>query len=455
MKKTEYIFLLFIALLLTTGSKPYFEKDGTPDIDLPFEGLSIKEKIEKMNQWLDSITSGSILGFYGGKTCGTEPHVHWLVLVGKNDHPSKKYGNVKTMTTYGIHGHGESTGFHASSKEDEGIEYFYYDLRHLWVWTLKIKGDTNYVQKETNENKVTEDSGMIVINADNCSIYSAAINPNGQELVGACGNTLKFWDMSGKKKDAVSGLMDIINVVAYSPDGRYIAVGGVDFGYQTLTGVIKVWDSKMENQILHVRDHTKWIYSLSFSPDGKYIAGCGNKCETIKIWEIADGKEKVIFIDENTEDINTVAFSPDGRYIASGNSNRMTRVYDIEKAKKKRTILGNDGINSVGFSPDGKVIAVGIADAIIKIYDTKNWQELKSLNGHTGSILSTAFSPDGLLLATASNDRTIKLFDAKTWECVRTLQNHTDGVKSVSFSKDGKYLVSSGMDGRVVIWNLK
>jgi WD40 repeat protein len=50
---------------------------------------------------------------------------------------------------------------------------------------------------------------------------------------------------------------------------------------------------------------------------------------------------------------------------------------------------------------------------------------LRTLTGHTRSIVSVKFSSDGALLASGSADKTVRLWDPETGEQLRVLEGHT------------------------------
>jgi WD40 repeat protein len=47
-----------------------------------------------------------------------------------------------------------------------------------------------------------------------------------------------------------------------------------------------------------------------------------------------------------------------------------------------------------------------------KVWESQTGQELLTLKGHTGWIMSAVFSPDGRKIATGSTDGTAKVWDA-------------------------------------------
>jgi WD40 repeat protein len=56
--------------------------------------------------------------------------------------------------------------------------------------------------------------------------------------------------------------------------------------------------------------HSSYIYSVAFSPDGKYLAS-GSFDNTVKLWSIELQKE-VTTLQGHSSSVSSVAFSPDG-----------------------------------------------------------------------------------------------------------------------------------------------
>ncbi|NIS67143.1 MAG: myosin kinase, partial [Gemmatimonadales bacterium] len=67
--------------------------------------------------------------------------------------------------------------------------------------------------------------------------------------------------------------------VAFSPDGRQIAVGG-DGRSATIL------DATTGSELRTLRGHAWEVYGVAFSPDGKFLA-TGSRDQTVKIWDTA------------------------------------------------------------------------------------------------------------------------------------------------------------------------
>jgi WD40 domain-containing protein/caspase domain-containing protein len=213
--------------------------------------------------------------------------------------------------------------------------------------------------------------------------------------------------------------------------------------------------------------------NVAFSPDGKMLAlggsGSGAPGGTVKLWDVASGRA-LRALSGHAVAVNSVAFSPDDTVLASGNNDGTVRLWDVATGRELRTLSGHTsgfncgwGLKSIGFSPDGwtlasgsgeRNLASGSADDTIKLWDVTTGRELRTLSGHSDAVDTVAFSPDGRMLASGAEDHTIKLWDVASGQELGSLSGHSSGVTSVAFSPDGKVLVSGGADGMTRVWDV-
>ena len=261
--------------------------------------------------------------------------------------------------------------------------------------------------------------------------------PGNQPVALVLANTLK------------SGADDVMSL-AFSPDGRLLASG---HRHQT----IKLWDVA---SVTEVRSLGELGLTVAFSPDGRMLASGGGMDNKIHLWDVATGAEMSVLVGRSSPLFShpaqafSVAFSPDGRVLASGNGDDTIQLWDVASGTELRTLAGHtDSVMSVAFSPDGRMLASGSFDHLIKLWDVAGGRELRTLAGHTDSVQRVAFSPDGRMLASGSDDHTIKIWDVANATELRTLAGHGDQIWSLTFSPDGRVLASGSLDHSLKLWN--
>jgi hypothetical protein len=233
--------------------------------------------------------------------------------------------------------------------------------------------------------------------------------------------------------------------IAYSPDGKYIAAG-----YST--NEVRIWDAKAGTLVKTLTGHKDIVWSVAFSPDGKTLVS-GSADKTIKCWDVAAGKE-LRTLTGHTSTVSFVVYSTDGVYIASGSADKTIKFWDAANGRLLQTLTGHTKtIASIAYSHNGKFMASGSWDDTVKVYYAVGGAEIMTLIGHTDSVFAVAFSPDGKKLASGSRDHTIRIWDVSTGKEERRIEGFTDAVWSVAYNPDGTCIAGSSADGMVKIWD--
>jgi WD40 repeat protein len=118
--------------------------------------------------------------------------------------------------------------------------------------------------------------------------------------------------------------------VALSPDGRLVAAA---LGFDPARDgpvPIKVWETAGGRERLSLEEHPSWVVSLAFAPDGRTLAA-GGVDGSLCLWELASGRRRHAFAGHETS-VAALAFSPDGRLLAASSAEAPVYVWDVTGA---------------------------------------------------------------------------------------------------------------------------
>jgi sugar lactone lactonase YvrE len=200
----------------------------------------------------------------------------------------------------------------------------------------------------------------------------------------------------------------------------------------------------------HLLDHSAWMNSVDFSPDGSRLATAAEEAR-IDVWETRDGA-LLRTIESGEGPIASVDFAPGGEMLA-GATWHGAGIWQVSNGVLLRMYLSDDdALGAVAFSADGQYLAGGSVSGMVYLWRVSDGTRLLALPGQTAVVNQLAFSPDGSRLASASADKSINLWSIPDGELVYKLTDHGDGVTGVAFSPDGSLLASSSWDGTLRLW---
>jgi WD40 repeat protein len=353
--------------------------------------------------------------------------------------------------------------------------------------------------------------GALVFSPDGRTLAAGGERSNGW---GRCTGEVKLWSMStGKEELYLQTLPRRVLKLAFSPDGKVLAIGDGDYDEVGVVTLVDRRSGKTIKILTSSRSEPTWTYGLAFFPDGTRLVRCtaswmsdqewGWRRGEVRLWEITSGRSRPI---SNWDEgpYQALAVAPDGSMIAAGGGicvddsvyaerairrfqadpehyrisardlvrdldSGEVRMWDVASGRLRNKLAGHGSIvESLAFSWDGRMLVSGDMDGVVKAWDPGNGREQFTLKptekaGRGGRALDLAFSPDGRTLAIAFGDwtRWNRFGQVQFWDMpsrgVRQIlyERSRYPINCVAFSPDGS-LFAAVTDGDVVeIWDVR
>lgn len=292
-----------------------------------------------------------------------------------------------------------------------------------------------------------------------------------------------------------------VSSVAMSPNGDLVAAayGNSSTNFKPL---LRVWDTRSDQDPIDLEHHLSCIHDLSFSHDGSWLVSAGGwmtqaderagKKDGVVVWDIQHRSKRLVIGGINA----TVArFTPDKPTLIVGQPNGRLDEYSLATGellreykshtravkdltfgpKQRMATISEDGslylwdralkqsspfnfvsslgkLSSVAWSPDGKKLHIAGLDGQMKKFNIQEQRifltDMYNENGST----RIALSPDGQFLATAVQGAATSLQVATTGKRMLRFPGHNANVTDLTFDGLGSRLCMGGIDGSVSVW---
>ncbi|MFO0964785.1 MAG: WD40 repeat domain-containing protein [Gemmataceae bacterium] len=239
----------------------------------------------------------------------------------------------------------------------------------------------------------------------------------------ACGqrdDTVRLFDVASGKNTATFAQKNRIHALAFSPDGKTLAIACVDLeGEARPKSEVALWDLAAGKQTGTLPFPDGALISLRFSPDGKFLAAAARF--KLQLWD-APEKKTVATLKARTV-FGSFAFSPDSKTLAYCDAGGIG-LWNTERRRKSALLAfeakGKNSPALFAFSPDGATLAAACDDEAIRLWDVATRKQTATLEGHTEPIDALAYTPDGKTLASVTvHQASLFLWDSAAGKALR------------------------------------
>ena len=315
------------------------------------------------------------------------------------------------------------------------------------------KDDTPAEARET----VSLDKPAVYLQAP--VLTALAFSPDGKTLAVSGNREILIHTLDGSAPPKrLVGLSERILSLAFSKDGSLLAAGG---GTPARFGELQLWElpaGKLRHSLMLTGDT---VFGVSLSPDAtRASVGCTDN--TVRIVDTNSGKELHRMGAHENWVLGTV-FSADGKRIVSVGRDRAAKLTDTATGGFLENVnLLRGELTAIARHPSKEIVVIGGADRIPYVYlmDRPKVMKiaddttlLRKLDLQNGPITTLAWSPDGRWIAAAGAAPEVNVYDADSGARVAVCKGHTAGIYTVTFSPDSGTVAAGGFDGLVRLYD--
>ena len=296
---------------------------------------------------------------------------------------------------------------------------------------------------------------MHILKGPRKTVFRVAFSPDGRSLAVGGDRFVTLWDLATGSPAHTWPLVDYCYSLAFSPDGQFLAASDCYAGHGGRRAFV-VWRlSNPEGELFRGPDGYKELW---FHPGGSWLLVQGND-SLLTRWDTATWTSRVLW--DNRHGWHgplfcQVSVSPDARLLARQvyPGQAVLELYDLAGGDLLRTIVVGELFAGKGaFWPDGRHFVLTQKNCLV-VLDLEQGREVVRRKSGRKRFEHLAVAPDGRWVLTAPAGKVVQLWSGLEW-CERQAYTFPIGeVHCLAVAGDGQRAAAGGSSGQVAIWDL-
>ena len=265
-------------------------------------------------------------------------------------------------------------------------------------------------------------------------------SPDGRQAAVGEAGVVHLFDLALKRERMAfpTGFPD--QRLAFSPDGRRLAVTGV-----WKSSAVRVFDSETGALLQEMAlPQTYATAAPTWHPDGERLA-VGGANGRVYLFHVPD-RRMLAVLEGHAQDVIGAVFTPDGDHLLTASWDGTARLWEVATGRLLLTRVGGFTYDVRGDRPRlGYFTDRNRSIQFVELADDREFRSFANdLSMGYGQYRSAALSPDGRLAAAATDDG-VRLWDLASGR--ETTRLSPGNCHAVAFTPDGGALLTSGAAG--------
>lgn len=288
----------------------------------------------------------------------------------------------------------------------------------------------------------------VILLEQNIGVINSIDWDDNQIISGSSNGYLYLWNADNWELQKTFEHKDF-NIQSVDSNGQQFVTLSTNISAQNF---VEIWSKETGNIVSQLETASYTVKSLSWSNDGKYIAGT-TYSNAILVWS-AEQDWSLTIIDESEINGESLAWHSNSHYLIATSSSGYVIQWNVNTNQFVSAIPASNA-NHLAWNSEQNLVAISQQPSHdLSILDTQLEETLTTFKGHTQPVFSIGWSPNGKYLASVS--RTGELF---VWNIALKKLNASNllylpRINAVVWSPNGNYLASLAAWGQPVeIWD--